>query len=287
MEGSMHMKLAGQVLEEMIATVERRDSAAYAALYSREALARHPLFPEGLVGRDRIRAEEDALYQAFDEVRVEVRRLVAQDRHAAASVVLRARHSGPLDLGDGAVLPPSGREIALLATWWIALGEDGLIEESEDHFDVAALTEQLGLGQEAVALAHRYFEELVNQRGIHLVEELFAPDFVNHAAPPGQQTGTDAMVAFLASLQRGFPDFRGEVDEIVPAGDRAAVRFTFRGTHTGEFAGLPPTGRRVTMSGIDLIRVAGGRIVELWGQEDWRGLFQQLGAPNPAEVGSP
>lgn len=276
---------AKQALEEMFAVVERRDAAAYEALFSATAVARHPFFPEGVVGRERIRAEEEALYQAFSDVRIEVLRLVGEDRTAAAAILLEATHVGPIDLGDRGELAATGRRIALPATWWVTVGKDGLVEAAEDYFDVETLTAQLGVGEQPSEIARRYFDEVVNDRRLEVVHEVFADDFLNHAAPVGQQLGTDALIEFFASLQLGFPDFRARLDELVPAGDRITVRFTFSGTHTGEFMGLAPTGRRVTMSGIDLLRVADGRIIELWGHEDWLGLLQQLGHAPEALAG--
>lgn len=133
-------------------------------------------------------------------------------------------------------------------------------------------------------VARRYFEEVINQRNLNLADEVFAPDFVNHAADASQASGVEALKQFFAMLAAGFPDFQGIVEDLFTEDDRVAVRFTFLGTHEGEFMGIPATGKRVTMPGIDILRVTDGRITELWGQEDWLGMMQQLGAiPPPGE----
>lgn len=79
-------------------------------------------------------------------------------------------------------------------------------------------------------------------------------------------------------IETGFPNFRVTVEDLFGEDEKVAVRFTFLGTHEGEFMGLAPSGKRVTMAGIDILRVVEGRIAELWGQEDMLGMMQQLGA---------
>jgi steroid delta-isomerase-like uncharacterized protein len=133
------------------------------------------------------------------------------------------------------------------------------------------------MSEENKAVVYRYCEEVVNQRRIDLAEEIFAPDFVNHAAVPGQESGLESLKQFFAMIDAGFPDFQVTVEDLFAEGDKVAVRFTFLGTHEGEFMGIAPTGKRVTMPGIDILRVVDGKIVELWGQEDMLGMMQQLG----------
>ena len=92
-------------------------------------------------------------------------------------------------------------------------------------------------------------------------------------------------------MRSGFPDFQVTIEDLFAAeGEKVVLRFTFRGTHQGEFLGVAPTGKRVTMAGIDIFRIADGKIVELWGQEDVLGMMQQLGAipePGHSEEASP
>ena len=109
-------------------------------------------------------------------------------------------------------------------------------------------------------------------------EELFAPEFVSHNLPPGLPAGRDGVRAFYAGLRAAFPDLTIELDELLGAGDRAAAATTLCGTHTGELLGIAPSGRRVAVTGIDMVRVAGGRIVEHRGLTDTVGLLRQIGA---------
>jgi predicted ester cyclase len=82
----------------------------------------------------------------------------------------------------------------------------------------------------------------------------------------------------LATMRSAFPDAALTVEDVVAAGDRVAFRSTLRGTHRGEFMGIPPTGRQFTIGLVDIIRIEDGKFVEQWGGPDMLGLLQQLGA---------
>jgi predicted ester cyclase len=90
-----------------------------------------------------------------------------------------------------------------------------------------------------------------------------------------------------AGLRSAFPDFKATIEDIVAEGDKVVVRQTFSGTHKGEFMGVPPTGKSISIGVIDIIRVDGGKFVEHWGQMDTTGMIQQLGAiPGPGQSGN-
>jgi predicted ester cyclase len=84
-------------------------------------------------------------------------------------------------------------------------------------------------------------------------------------------------------FQAGFPDIRVTIEDQLGEGDQVVTRMTFYGTQRGEFQGLPPTGKSVTFTGINIARIEGGKIAELWSEFDALGVLQQLGAiPAPA-----
>lgn len=146
------------------------------------------------------------------------------------------------------------------------------------------------MSEENKAIVRRYVEEAVNQHNLEVLDEIFAPDFIDRTAPPDQASGIEGLKQFFAMMDSGFPDFHVTVEDLIAEGDRVAVRFIFNGTHQGEFMGIAPTGEQVTMQGIDILRIADSRIVELWGQEDMLGMMQQLGAipaPGESEEASP
>lgn len=135
------------------------------------------------------------------------------------------------------------------------------------------------------ALMRRFYEEFWCKGNADAVGELVHADFIDHQepvdGPPGRRHGLEAMKALVRDWRAGFPDMSETIEDLIAEGDRVCGRFTLRGTHRGEFRGIPPTGRAIEISGIDVVRVAGGKIIEFWYSEDTLGLYQQLGAFPP------
>jgi steroid delta-isomerase-like uncharacterized protein len=125
------------------------------------------------------------------------------------------------------------------------------------------------------ALARRAYEVL-NQRDLALVDELCAPDIVDHNASMTIQ-GLEALKQFLSMYLTASPDLYFTIEDQVAEGDKVVTRYTARGTHLGPFMGIPPTGKHVIVTGIGIIRVANGKIVEEWANGDNLGLLQQIG----------
>ena len=130
----------------------------------------------------------------------------------------------------------------------------------------------------AVELVERFHTELLAARDPAVVDAFFGEDFVSHNMPPGFPQGREGVKLFFSTFRDGFPDVTVEIDELVADGDRVAVATTFTGTHTGSLMGMEPTGRRVSVTGIDIVRVSDGRIVEHRGLTDIAGLMRQLSA---------
>ena len=118
-------------------------------------------------------------------------------------------------------------------------------------------------------------------------DEFLAPDFVEHEElPPGMPSGREGVKQMTAMMRSAFPDFKATIDDMVAEGDKVVLRMTWKGTHKGEFMGVRPTGKSVSFGVIDIIRIAGGKFVEHWGQMDSMGMMQQLGAmPGPGQGG--
>ena len=125
-------------------------------------------------------------------------------------------------------------------------------------------------------LVRRLHAALLDSRDPDVVDSFFATGFVSHNNPPGFPPGVDGVKRFFTMFRDAFPDVAVEIDEIVAEGDRVAVATTFSGTHQGELMGMAPTGRRVAVTGIDIVRVADGKIVEHRGLTDIVGLMRQL-----------
>ena len=132
--------------------------------------------------------------------------------------------------------------------------------------------------EETKALVRRYAEELLNRKNLDLFEEIFAPDFVQYGTASDQVSGVEDLKEFFVMLRSGFPDFQVTIEDLFAAeGEKVVLRFTFRGTHQGEFMGIAPTGNRVEFLAIDISRIAEGKIVEHWSNSDQLGMMQQLG----------
>jgi steroid delta-isomerase-like uncharacterized protein len=124
------------------------------------------------------------------------------------------------------------------------------------------------------ALARRAYEAL-NQRNLALVDELCAPDIVDHNASRTIQ-GLAAYKQFLSMYLAGGPDLHFTIEDQVAEGDKVVTRYTAQGTHLGTFMGIPPTGKYITVTGISIIRVVNGKVVEEWANGDELGLLHQL-----------
>lgn len=136
------------------------------------------------------------------------------------------------------------------------------------------------------AAAVRGWIEAYNDRDTEAEAAARAPGFVAHVPGVPDPLEAEAWTGFAASFAAAFPDLRLTVEDILAEGDRVAARVTFRGTHRGEFQGIPPTGRQVTFSSIELNRMAGGKVAEHWVELDLLGLLRQLGAvPTPGASG--
>jgi predicted ester cyclase len=125
----------------------------------------------------------------------------------------------------------------------------------------------------------------VDRGDADVVERYYAPEYVDHTPSPirRQAPGREGVRQAIELFRRAFPDTRHTVEDLLAEGDRVVARITARATHTGELFGHPPTGRVVTLTGITIYRIVGGRIVERWA-EHGTGVLEQLGIapPEPA-----
>lgn len=127
----------------------------------------------------------------------------------------------------------------------------------------------------------RLFDEGINQRNMMVLDDLLDERFITHGNRT-DATGPEAFLQILKDFLAGFPDLHVTLHDVIEDGNTAAARGTWTGTHQGEFMGIPPTGRSVSVSYIDIWHSEGGMFTENWVQMDILGLMQQLGvAPTP------
>jgi len=125
-------------------------------------------------------------------------------------------------------------------------------------------------------LVRHFWDGVFNQKNLAVIDEVCAANCVLYD-PSGPIQGREALKQFIGSYLGAFPDFHVTIEDIIAEGDKVVVRQTTTATHQGELMGIPPTGKRVKISGIHITHVADGKMVEEWANDDVLGLLQQLG----------
>ena len=125
------------------------------------------------------------------------------------------------------------------------------------------------------AIVRRYYEEVLNQHNLTIINELFAPDFKSHA----RSSDLD-LQAYTQTAERSlqaFPDLQVTIESQIAEGDMVATRWSARGTQQGTFGGIPPTGKTITLAAMHFHRLVDGKITDHWEQFDLFWAMQQLG----------
>ena len=141
------------------------------------------------------------------------------------------------------------------------------------------------------AIVHDFIEEVWNEGNLDSIPKYIAPGYIrhtDHTRDGGREVrGLDVARQSIAALRTSFPDIHFTSEDVLVDEDKVVVRWTASGTHRGEFMGVSPTGTHVSWAGINIYRIADGKIVERWANEDGVSLFQQLGlvlAPRPTTI---
>jgi steroid delta-isomerase-like uncharacterized protein len=126
------------------------------------------------------------------------------------------------------------------------------------------------------AIVRRAYDA-INRNDLDALDEMVDSDITDHDPAPGQGPGLEGVKQYFSSLHTAFPDVQMSVDYMVAEGDKVVARVSVSGTHQGEFLGIDPTGNQVAITGLDVLRIVDGKIVEHWGNFDDLGMLQQLG----------
>lgn len=132
--------------------------------------------------------------------------------------------------------------------------------------------------EENKQLILRWREEIWNKRNVNIIDELHATDYVGHysGVMPGPIRGREALKQLFAAYLAAF-DIEVTPEFLIAEGDMVAVHDTNRVKHTGQFQGIAPTGKEVTVTSTDIYRIVDGKIVEQWLESDFTSMMQQLG----------
>ena len=139
--------------------------------------------------------------------------------------------------------------------------------------------------EENKSVVQRSYDEFFNTGNLAQVDQFHTNDFVGHilGLPPVQ--GLEALKHLASGYLSAFPDLHITLEDMIAEGDKVMTRVSWRGTHRGEFIGIPPAGKQVTVTGMYEYRIAGGKIAEWWDYSDNLGLMQQLGViPAPGQA---
>jgi steroid delta-isomerase-like uncharacterized protein len=134
-------------------------------------------------------------------------------------------------------------------------------------------------------IVRRAIEEGWNREDLSVIDELYDRDFAFHQEGGEVVNGIDNFRRWVTTIHTAFPDIRYTIEAMYAEGDKVATRYTVRGTHQGDFRGLPPTGKAFDLTGHQLHRIVGGKAVEGWGVWDTLGLLTQLGIIPPVRLG--
>lgn len=204
----------------------------------------------------------------------------------------RGTHTGipfPTVIGD---VPAAGNRFVIEGMTWHEI-VDGKLAVVTANEDGVGLIYQLGKvlfpGQPPatlipapadvnIAIAQRYFDEIINAGSMEAIDELMAPNFAFHIPTlPDPVRGPEGMKGFVTGLRGGFPDITFTPEYMVADGPRVAARYHMTGTHSGEFLGAPPSNKAVTDVGSDIFHISDGKFVNIFVAEDAVGLLVQMG----------
>ncbi len=137
-------------------------------------------------------------------------------------------------------------------------------------------------------LVSRGVDEIWNRGNFDVADEMVSSDFVVHATTlQGEVSGSEGIKRHFGALRSAFPDLTFTIEDHIAEGDRVVTRWTACGTHRRDFQGIPATGKQIHMSGIDIDRIANGKITECWMSLDELGLLIQLGVVDLSEANGP
>ena len=123
----------------------------------------------------------------------------------------------------------------------------------------------------------RRYQEIYNNNDLEALVEVVSDNLLTPKIMAGVPHGLEGAKAAHRIMLAGFPDYQTVIEDLIAEGDKVAARITMKGTNTGSFMGISPTEKYITFTGMYIARIADGRIVEHWGEEDAVSLLQQLG----------
>lgn len=131
-------------------------------------------------------------------------------------------------------------------------------------------------------IARQIPEAVATAGDLDLIDTICTVDFADHS-PLGEVESREEFRQQMEGIRAAFDDFSATVDDVIAEGDTVAMRVTLRGTHTGEFMGIEPTGEAFEVGNMVFTRIEDGKIAERWVLPDMLGMMQQVGAVDVPE----
>jgi predicted ester cyclase len=143
--------------------------------------------------------------------------------------------------------------------------------------ELEAMKAQAEIEKQNKEIVRRYAEEEDKGNLLEIIDEIVAPDVIYHYPNNVTERGLESVKESSPQFHKAFPDLKHTIEFQVAEGEFVTTRYTWRGTHTGKYWGVEPTGKELTFTFIDVCRVKDGKIVEAWIELDFLGVMQQLG----------
>jgi steroid delta-isomerase-like uncharacterized protein len=244
-----------------------------------------PTHPEPYHGPDGFKELVTMLHSCFPDFYIHPQDMVAFGDTVVTRWIGGGTHLGASIKTVAGDIPATGLTFKIDGMSWQRF-KDGKIIETLGNEDTVGMFSQLGIIPSALkattpeqntAAAHRYFDELMNQGKLDVINEIMTPDF-QFIIPtqPAPIAGYDNMSGFVTYLRNAFPDIKFTVEREIAELNKVAMRWRITGTHKGEFLGMPASGNRISDYGIDIFTFENGKIKTVHVNENDFGLFQQL-----------
>jgi len=292
---AMSAKENKALLRRLIGELNKGEAAAMPAIEETcsPAFVQHNAYGEEVEGLENYKRRVADLLRAIPDAHFAIDDILAEGDDVASRFTMTGTHTG--NLQHVVDLSATGRKVTAqyVAIYRI---KDGKFVEGWERFDTLGVMRQLGFDitppktttsvEEVKALMRHWIDESNkgNAAALAVIDEICAPNIIVHGI--AESTGLENYKRFVGEAHSAFPDICLTLHDMVVEGDKIAIRFTETGTHKGAFMGIPPTNKKVTIRGVEIDRIVGGKVVEIWSGLDVLGLMQQLGLVlKPGSVG--
>jgi steroid delta-isomerase-like uncharacterized protein len=220
-------------------------------------------------GHEATKAFIASYWTAFPDLHITIDNQIAEGNQVATRYTAHGTHLGPF-----AGIPPTGEQITTVAIETHQFDNEKLVG-LWNSFDPLGMLQRLGAIANR-ALVRRWYDEYVNGHDVDALDDLVTPDFTSHFLSGAEGAGADQIKQIDAAIFATLPDVRVTIQDMVVEGDRVAVRYSALATPASN-----PLGGPLAATGMDIFRIADGKIAQRWAELDYTGMLMQLGAvPN-------